>query len=233
VARPGSAQDRLTGTAAARSSVNIAVITSSTTVACPCSRRCAPRAQPFSHDLHYRRRRGQLTGQPLALRPQPCRIVFPTGRSPGCSMRPSRRRRAPVTASRALVHSRIWDWYRPSPRNTAALLPCGAVLVLGDHTDPVGRGERAPDRTGRRIQCPSRSPDVTGTGKNWTVATQELSPVTALHGGPGSSGVSLQPDREGAAPRSSGAPPRDQIRSPAKGTREQADGPVATASFYV
>ncbi len=36
--------DRLTGTAAARSSVNVAVIASSTTVACPCSRRCAPRA---------------------------------------------------------------------------------------------------------------------------------------------------------------------------------------------
>jgi hypothetical protein len=32
-----------------------------------------------------------------------------------------------VNASRVMVHSRIWDWYRPSRRSTAALLPRGAA----------------------------------------------------------------------------------------------------------
>src|SRR5665647_2114734 len=32
-----------------------------------------------------------------------------------------------VSASRAIVHSRIWDWYKPSRRSTAALLPRGAA----------------------------------------------------------------------------------------------------------
>src|SRR4051812_30211054 len=32
-----------------------------------------------------------------------------------------------ATASRAAAHLRIWDWYRPSRRSTAALWPCAAA----------------------------------------------------------------------------------------------------------
>ena len=66
-------------------------------------------------------------------------------------------------------------------------------LILGDHLGPVGRAERAPERTRRRIDLLHWTAGhrvITGTGKDWTAATHELSPVTTLHRGPGGSGVS-------------------------------------------
>jgi len=85
---------------------------------------------------------------------------------------------------------------RPCPLPDLGLVQALAAqhrsLVLGDHPGPVRRGERAPDRTGRRIHrlCRTGPRMVTGTGKNWTVATHETVSCHHLHGGPGGSGVS-------------------------------------------
>ena len=54
-------------------------------------------------------------------------------------------------ASRAAVHSLMWEWYSSFPAQHRALLPARSRLVLLHDRQPVRRGERAPDRSRRRI----------------------------------------------------------------------------------
>ncbi len=74
-------------------------------------------------------------------------------------------------------------------------------LILRNHPRPVGRRERAPDRTSGRIYdyfSWARHRTIFDTRKNWTIATHE---TVSYHHPPrwarGLRHVSLQPDREG------------------------------------
>src|SRR5660397_65779 len=91
-------------------------------------------------------------------------------------------------------------------------------LILRNHPRPVGRRERAPDRTSRRIYdyfSWAGHRIIFGTRKNWTIATHE---TISYHHPPrwtrGLRGVSLQPDREGPALFTSVNEPRDTPRGP-------------------
>src|SRR5660397_175238 len=88
-------------------------------------------------------------------------------------------------------------------------------LILRNHPRPVGRRERAPDRTSRRIYdyfSWAGHRIIFGTRKNWTIATHE---TISYHHPPrwtrGLRGVSLQPDREGPDRRQD---PRPRDESP-------------------
>src|SRR5665647_1699568 len=90
-----------------------------------------------------------------------------------------------VSASRAIVHSRIWDWYKPSRRSTAALLPRGAASYSATtRARYAAVNER---RIGHRFYRAGRQM-ITGTGKAWTVATHETVSCHALTGDPGAPG---------------------------------------------
>ena len=99
-----------------------------------------PEDPVFSHDLHHRRRLGQLAGQPLVLGPQPSGIILAAR---GSAMRPSRRRRAPghrVPRARPLPDLGLVQALTTQRRSLAAVR---GRLVLRDHLGPVGRGERS------------------------------------------------------------------------------------------
>src|SRR5680860_1577584 len=156
----------------------------------------------FSHDLHHRLRLGQLADQPLVLRPQPPRIVL---HAHAGSMRPPRGRGA--TGHRITCATPLTDLGLVQALTTqhGSLAAVRCRLILRNHPRPVGRRERAPDRTSRRIYdyfSWAGHRIIFGTRKNWTIATHE---TVSYHHPPrwtrGLRGVSLQPDREGRVAR--------------------------------
>ncbi len=81
-----------------------------------------------------------------------------------------------ATASRARVHSWIWDWYRPSRRNTAALLPCGAAsysaTTLARYRRAVTAKGHFPTQQAalKTLYLVTRGLDPKGTGQaRWTM----------------------------------------------------------------
>src|SRR5450755_3999902 len=99
-----------------------------------------------------------------------------------------------------MVHSRIWDWYRPSRRSTPAFPPCGAASYSATtRTRYSALNER---RTGRAAGSTTASAGPATKrsaepGRAGTVLLTRLSPVTPYTVDPGLRGVSAQPDSEG------------------------------------
>src|SRR5664279_771318 len=99
-----------------------------------------------------------------------------------------------------MVHSRIWDWYRPSGRSTPAFPPCGAASYSA--TTRARYSALNERRTGRAAGSTTASAGPATErsaepGRAGTVLLTRLSPVTPYTVDPGLRGVSAQPDSEG------------------------------------
>src|SRR5664279_3613193 len=99
-----------------------------------------------------------------------------------------------------MVHSRIWDWYRPSRRSTPAFPPCGAASCSAttrarySALNERRTGRAAGSTTAYAGPATERSAEP---GRAGTVLLTRLSPVTPYTVDPGLRGVSAQPDSEG------------------------------------
>src|SRR5660398_222433 len=89
-----------------------------------------------------------------------------------------------VSASRAIVHSRIWEWYKPSRRSTAALLPRGAASYSATTRARYAAGNER--RTGRAAGSGTASIEPAARrspapGRPGLLLLTRLSPVTVSY----------------------------------------------------
>lgn len=146
--RPSSAHARLVRTSGTSSS-NAAPVTCWTAARCPRSRRAAPRAHGFSHDLQRRLRAGQLGLQPLVAAAHPLQLDLLSAppRSAALGGQPGQR---PGIPSATPLHN-VGGVQALTAQQRALIARLGQPVVLGQDRQLVLRAEPAPARPCGRV----------------------------------------------------------------------------------